>query len=426
MPTAMPSAGSKAFGLVPGSRDPHPRRHALPFVAENTGDRAHSWLGSALAFSREQMAIVRNILNSPLPDARGGICVVIPARNEETLIGRCVASVLDAGLDASHVYAIDDDSTDGTGDVLRGFAGVNVLRNEPRQGKAGSLRSAIEHFRLVERYAFVAILDADSRVTPNYFDAVVKAFTDDPGAVLVCGSPRGQAHNYLTAFRTLEYAMSLFLYRKGQDTLGVITVAPGCASVYRSSILCSLDWDGGTLVEDMDLTVQIHRRRLGRIRFAEDAVVYTQDPRSIREYVGQLTRWYSGTWQVMRLHRLPFGRQRIDAEVALLIGEGLCYSLLVLALPLLAWLSPAAALNCLLLDQSVFALLALVCAWRLRRFDVLLWFPTFAMLRVIGCVVLIRTFWLEVVRRQTLRTWFSVARYDANAQSPYDTGRSLA
>jgi cellulose synthase/poly-beta-1,6-N-acetylglucosamine synthase-like glycosyltransferase len=359
-------------------------------------------------------------------DSRSGVCVVIPARNEEKLIGRCVASVLDAGLDAAHVYAIDDASCDRTGEVLRGFAGVNVLRNEPRKGKAGSLRHAIEHFRLVERYTFVAILDADSHVAPGYFDAVLQAFTDDPQAVLVCGSPRGQVHNYLTAFRTLEYALSLSLYRKGQDRLGIITVAPGCASVYRASILGLLDWNGGTLVEDMDLTVQIHRKRLGRIRFAPDAVVYTQDPQRIRDYVGQLTRWYSGTWQVMRLHRLPRGRQRLDAEMALLIGEGLFYSMLVLALPVLAWLSPAATLRWLLLDQSVFAVLTVVCAWRLRRLDVVLWFPTFAPLRVIGCMVLLRTYWLEVVCRRTLRAWFSVARYDSNTQTRYNTGRSLA
>ncbi|HZL93103.1 MAG TPA: glycosyltransferase family 2 protein [Vicinamibacterales bacterium] len=360
------------------------------------------------------------------PAARSGVCVVIPARNEETLIGRCVASVLDAGLDAARVYAIDDASTDRTGEVLRGFAGVNVLRNEPRRGKAGSLRHAIEHFGLVERYAFVAILDADSHVAPGYFDAVVKAFTDDPEAVLVCGAPRGQAHNYLTASRTLDYALCLWMYRKGQDRLGVITVAPGCASTYRSAVLDSLDWDGGTLVEDMDLTVQIHRKRLGRIRYAVNAVVYTQDPRRLREYVGQLTRWYSGTWQVMRLHRLPLGRQRLDAEFALLIAEGLFYSVMVLALPVLASLWPTATLRWLLLDQGISALAAVACAWHLRRVDVLLWFPTFAPLRVIGCVVWLRTFWLEVVRRQTLRTWFSVARYDSNAQPPYNTGRSLA
>jgi cellulose synthase/poly-beta-1,6-N-acetylglucosamine synthase-like glycosyltransferase len=363
------------------------------------------------------MAIVHTHPNGS-PGTRSGICVVVPARNEEKLVGRCIASVLAAGLDPAHVYAIDDDSTDRTGEVLHSFAGVNVLRNEPRRGKAGSLRHAIERFGLAERYAFVAILDADSHVAEGYFDAVLEAFADDPHAVLVCGSPRGQAYNFLTAFRTLEYELSLVLYRKGQDRLGVITVAPGCATVYRSSILGALDWDGGTLVEDMDLTVQIHRKHLGRIRFAQDAVVYTQDPRRIREYVGQLTRWYCGTWQVMRLHRLPFGRQRLDAEFAVLIGEGLAYSLLVLAIPMLAWLWPTATLRWLLFDQLVFALSAVVCAWRLRRLDVLLWFPTFVPLRVIGCIVLIRTFWLEVIRRRTLRTWFSVARYD--------TGRSLA
>jgi cellulose synthase/poly-beta-1,6-N-acetylglucosamine synthase-like glycosyltransferase len=372
------------------------------------------------------MSIPRSILGLTRSSAHHALCVVIPARNEERLIGRCVASVLAAGIDPADVYAVDDDSCDRTGEVLRSFAGVNVLRNEPRRGKAGSLRHAIEHHRLVERYAFVAILDADSHVAPDYFDTVLKAFVDDPQAVLVCGSPRGQAHNYLTAFRTLEYALSLVLYRKGQDRLGVITVAPGCASVYRSSILDALDWDGGTLVEDMDLTVQIHRKRLGRIRFATDAVVYTQDPQRLSEYVGQLTRWYSGTWQVMRLHRLPLGRQRIDAEVALLIGEGLLYSGLVLALPLLAWLWPAATLRWLLVDQAVFALAAILCARRLRRLDVILWLPTFVPLRVIGCMVWVRTFWLEVVRRRTLRTWFAVARYDANAQWAYDPGRFRA
>ena len=371
------------------------------------------------------MAIVQSHPRNS-PAARSRICVVIPARNEEKLVGRCIASVLAAGLDPAHVYAIDDDSTDRTGEVLHSFAGVNVLRNEPRRGKAGSLRHAIERFGLAERYEFVAILDADSHVAEGYFDAVQKAFADDPHAALVCGSPRGQVHNFLTAFRTLEYALSLVLYRKGQDRLGVITVAPGCASVYRSSILGALDWDGGTLVEDMDLTVQIHRKHLGRIRFARDAVVYTQDPRRIREYVGQLTRWYSGTWQVMRLHRLPFGRQRLDAEFALLIGEGLFYSLMVLALPVLACLWPSTMLRWLALDQLVSALGAFLCAWHLRRLDVLLWFPTFAPLRVLGCIVFVRTFWREMVRRQTLRTWFSVARYETDAHSPYDTGRSLA
>jgi len=360
------------------------------------------------------------MVNAPSDNAargihrRGHLAVVIPALNEETLISRCVSSVIEAGVQPADVYVIDDASSDRTAAVAQGVAGINVLRNENRRGKAASVRHAIEHYGLVERYTLLSLLDADSYVDGGYFSAVSRTFDQDSRAVLVCGSPRGMAHNYLTAFRTLDYYMALFLYRQGQDTAGVITVAPGCASTYQTAILPLLDWDGGTLVEDMDLTIQIHRKRLGRVRYVSSAVVHTQDPRRIRDYVGQLTRWYSGTWQVMRLHRLPLGRQRIDAEFLLLVGEGLIYSVLVLALPVLAWLWPHATLRWLLLDQSVFALAAAMCAVHLRRIDVIAWCPAFVMLRLIGCVIWLRTFWLEIVRQRTLRTWFSVGRYDTD------------
>jgi poly-beta-1,6-N-acetyl-D-glucosamine synthase len=358
-------------------------------------------------------------LSRPVSDSSPytGLCVVIPARNEKMLIARCVSSVIAAGIQPADIFVIDDASTDGMGDVLRQMADVNVLRNLANRGKAGSVRHAIEHYGLVGRYAFLALLDADSHVCRDYFNVVAQTFDADPRAVLVCGSPRGEAHNYLTAFRTLDYYAALLMYRQGQDSIGVITVAPGCASTYRTSILPELDWDGGTLVEDMDLTLQIHRKRLGRVRYARRAVVHTQDPRRLREYIGQLTRWYSGTWQVMRVHRLPFGRQAIDAEFALLVGEGLFYAMLALAMPVLLWLRPSAALTWIALDQGVFAVTALTCAIHLRRADVVAWFPVFLILRWIGCTIWLRTFWLEVVRRQTLRTWFSVGRYDTNDRS---------
>ena len=346
--------------------------------------------------------------------------------NEETLIERCVRSVIEAGVAPEHVFVVDDASTDRTPAVLEDIAGINVLRNEQRRGKAGSVLRLIEYFGIVDRFTCVSLLDADSHVDTGYFAAVSRAFEEDPKAVLVCGSPRGMAYNYLTAFRTLDYFTALLMYRKGQDRIGVITVAPGCASTYKSSIINALDWHGGTLVEDMDLTVQIHRKRLGRVRYISDAIVHTQDPRRIREYVGQLTRWYSGTWQVMRLHRLPLGRQAIDLEFFVLVGEGLAYSLLVVALPLLAWRWPHAMLRWMLLDQGMSAGAALVCAAHLRRADVLVWFPTFVFLRLLGCGIWVRTFWLEIVRQRTLRTWFSVGRYDTDARPAHHARRSLA
>jgi biofilm PGA synthesis N-glycosyltransferase PgaC len=346
------------------------------------------------------------------------VCVVIPAFNEELLLGRCIQSVLTAGVGAEHIYVVDDCSTDRTGDVVREFAGVNLLTNTEKHGKLGGLRRAIDACALVERYTYLALLDADSHVAPDYFVEVLATFSADERNVLVCGAPVSERHNWLTAYRAFEYAVTLRAYRQGQHALGVITVAPGCASTYATRILNSLDWSGQTLVEDMDVTIQIHRRHLGAVAFTPHAVAYTQDPQTVRQYIGQLTRWYCGTWQVMRLRRLLRGGQAIDAEFGLLVGEGLIYALLAAALPVFAYFRPSAVTSLLLLDQAIWLALAVTFAISLRRFDILVSFPTFFFIRALNCGVFLLTLWTEVVLRRTRREWFSVSRYRVHAATP--------
>lgn len=343
------------------------------------------------------------------------VCVVIPAFNEAVLIKRCIDSVIAAGVEARDIYVVDDASTDETRDIVWGFSGINMLTNTRKRGKMGGIADAITHFHLAERYEYFAILDADSHVAPDYFTEILVRFMEHPNAVLVCGTPQSERHNWLTAYRAYEYAVTLRLYRRGQHAMGVITVAPGCASVYRTRVLHQLQWDSQTLVEDMDLTVQIHRRNLGEVVYAPHAVAYTQDPRTLRDYVGQLTRWYRGTWQVMRLREVPFGGQRIDAEFALLLGEGVLFAAVTLCVPLLLWLWPAAVLRVLAFDQVVATLLAVWCAVTLRRVDVLKALPTFPFLRIVNSAILLRTFWSEVVRGEHTMEWFSVNRYGEEA-----------
>jgi len=348
-------------------------------------------------------------------NALGRVCVVIPAYNEEVLVGRCIQSVLDAGLAPHQIYVVDDNSRDNTAVCVEAFAGVNLLRHERNYGKLRGLQHAIDTFDLLGRYEFLSLLDADSHIAPGYFAAVLRRFDEVSDAVLVSGAPYSERYNWITAYRALEYAITLKVYRKGQDNLGVITVAPGCASTYRTSVFAKLDWDNKTLVEDMDVTVQIHRKQLGKVVYTEHAVAYTQDPRTLREYAGQLTRWYSGTWQVMRLHRIPFRFRKLDLEFALLIGEGLIYAVLATLLPLFLWLVPAMTLRALLFDQLMWAGVAVYCAVQLRRADVLAAAPLYLVMRGINCYVLLRTFWIEIVCSRRTETWFSVSRY---SQSP--------
>ena len=113
----------------------------------------------------------------------------------------------------------------------------------------------------------------------------------------------------------------------------------------------------------------------------------------------------------MRLRRVPFGRQRIDAEFAVLLGEGLFFSAVTLCLPLLACVWPKAVVQWIVFDQIVALGLAVLCAIKMRRFDILTALVSFPLLRIVNSAILLRTFWSEVIRGQQTLEWFTVSRY---------------
>jgi glycosyltransferase involved in cell wall biosynthesis len=72
------------------------------------------------------------------------LTVVIPVYNEAQTIETIVDAVLASGIDDLEIVAVDDGSSDGTGDVLRDKLeprGVRVLYHEHNQGKGAALRT---------------------------------------------------------------------------------------------------------------------------------------------------------------------------------------------------------------------------------------------------------------------------------------------
>lgn len=337
------------------------------------------------------------------------LCVIIPAKNEGTVIARTVGSVLAAGIEPKDVFVIDDGSSDKTGEVARSFD-VNVMRNEVNQGKANSIARIMREFCLGTKYDIITLMDADTVVNVEYYREVKKGFDSDDIAV-VCGRAMSVPYNWLTSYRCLGYFWTHFIYRGAQCKMGVINVAPGCAASYRSDVFQKLDWNKDTLVEDMDVTIQVHRRNLGRIVYRPKAEVYTQDPRTLKDYVKQMNRWYTGTWQIAHKYGILNSWSKIDLEFKLLMGEGLLFSLFMLSVPILAPFHPIRALQILLLDMALTFLVALGCGIYDRRADVVWATPSYTIMRFVDCSVLLYSFWKTYVLRHRADIWFSVKRY---------------
>ena len=99
------------------------------------------------------------------------IGVVIPARDEEELIGRCLASVLEAARNVTarvDITVVADGCLDRTVAVARSFRGVRVL--ELDSSNVGAARAAGAAIALTQGAGWLANTDADSVVPPNWLD----------------------------------------------------------------------------------------------------------------------------------------------------------------------------------------------------------------------------------------------------------------
>ena len=334
----------------------------------------------------------------------------MPGKNEALVIARTCESVLASGMKPENVYVVDDGSSDDTGKIALTY-GVNVLTNEKNIGKAASIMRANQVYKLDDRYDGICLMDADSIVDPDYYEKVAQAFQSRPDVAVVSANTKSIKYNWLTAYRAMVYGMSNYIYKQGQSAMGVITVVPGFAASYSSKAFKHLTWDSDTVTEDMDTTIQVHKKGLGSIVYAEAANTWTQDPDTIRDYKKQIYRWHTGAWQVGRKHGCFFGKSKIDIEYTFLMAEGLIFSFVYMLIPLWLLLWPKRVLAMLLIEYLVMLAWTTVTAVGTRRWDILKYSPLFIFVRVIDCYILAKSFINTIVLRKQERAWNSVKRY---------------
>jgi cellulose synthase/poly-beta-1,6-N-acetylglucosamine synthase-like glycosyltransferase len=88
----------------------------------------------------------------------------------------------------------------------------------------------------------------------------------------------------------------------------------------------------GLVIEDFNMTFEVHHKRLGRIAFDPGVRAYTQDPDNFRDYTRQVRRWCLGFWQTVRRH--GFWASQFSLALVLTVFELLMSSLFIVSLPL--------------------------------------------------------------------------------------------
>lgn len=294
------------------------------------------------------------------------ISILIPCHNEEKGIRKSIESCLHQSRKPDHIVVVDDASTDNTVKIVKSFGKkVNLIQMPKRGGN----KSFVQQYGLkfIKDDVFITV-DGDTVLDYQFVERVEKAFLD-PKVAAFAGYVKSMKYNWLTACRELDYVVGQVIHKQAQKHLNYIYVIPGCAGAFRTKLFKKhITFDHDTVTEDLDFTYKLHKLGL-RIEYDQKAIVYTQDPHILREYIKQIRRWYSGGWQNLLKHMdLPVNRPQTALELSLVYLEGLLFAG---ALYIMPFVSLRLYLTLFLVYFSTVTLFTLFAVWKGRRWDLL-------------------------------------------------------
>jgi GT2 family glycosyltransferase len=267
------------------------------------------------------------------------ITVLVPAHNEEALVGRCIRSMVSSagpGVDLMDATAAEAEA-----------AGARVLvLNDPDQEGKGSALSYGFAAALAGASRAVLVIDADSVVGPGLIAAVRHRFQAGAQAVQCRYEVFNSEENHRTRLMTLAFQGFNVIRPRGRERLGLSVGILGNGFALHRDVLTRIPYRAYSIVEDLEYHLALVRAGI-RVEFVDTAAVSGEMPLSNIGAQTQRARWEGGRRRMMRrwaprlMGDVLRGRARlIEPLLDLLaapIASGACLLLIAVCLPV-AWL----------------------------------------------------------------------------------------
>jgi glycosyltransferase involved in cell wall biosynthesis len=185
------------------------------------------------------------------------LSVVIPCYNEAATIARIVEAVRAAPPADKEIIVVDDASTDGSGEQLRGeLAGRidRLIRHEVNRGKGAALRSGFE----AATGDIVLVQDADLEYDPRQYPMLIAPIVDGHADVVYGSRFIGAA----------PHRVLYFWHRVGNGFLTVLsnmftnlnlTDMEACYKVFRREVIASIAIEEDRFGFEPEITAKVAR-----------------------------------------------------------------------------------------------------------------------------------------------------------------------
>ncbi|MEW5951144.1 MAG: glycosyltransferase family 2 protein [Elusimicrobia bacterium] len=247
--------------------------------------------------------ILRKKKNSGSADNKK-IAVLVAAHNEENVISFFLESVLKADYpkDKLEIYAVLDHCSDKTQEICLKYPVNIILRNakEAKPGKAAALNYATQKIGADNFDAF-CYFDADSLMHPSFLKKC--SYLLNKGALAVQGKQVSKNPNdcWLARIISVGQIISAVFFQKPKYFLGLSATFHGKGICLEKNIVKNFLWDENCLTEDLEMQMRLISQGIF-IHWAEEAVVYDEQPVNIKQYMKRTIRWTRGSLDTAKKH----------------------------------------------------------------------------------------------------------------------------
>ena len=362
-----------------------------------------------------------------------GCTILIPAHNEEKVIARTIEAMLrlEYPKEKLKIMVINDGSTDGTRDIIEGYARADrrielfdVPKGEGGKGKSRALNLGVQRVTS----DVIAIYDADNTPDKDSLRYLVAQLLTNSELGAAIGKFRtiNKNVNLLTKFINIETLSFQSMLQAGRWQMHNIATLPGTNFVMWTRLIRQLGgWDEQALTEDSELSIRIYQEGY-KIKFVPYAMTYEQEPQSWRGWVHQRTRWVRGNSYVLAkfLKRIPkFRSKRLMFDVLYTLLLYYVFFFAIVTSDLLFILGAANLVSISLPGPYTFVW---IMAFFLFLFETMLaisydgedkvkQLPILVVMYFTYCqawiYIVVKAWWLEYVKKEK-RTWDKTIRFD--------------
>jgi cellulose synthase/poly-beta-1,6-N-acetylglucosamine synthase-like glycosyltransferase len=225
--------------------------------------------------------------------------IIVPAKNEEKVIGRLLERLVNQEYDKSKLEIIvaEDSSTDSTLEICKLYQNryefVKCIHLEPSNVPNGKSR-ALNYALKIAKGDIIGIFDADTVPRLDVLSYVAPKFKDhNVAAVQGMLLPINVRESIITRFSAIEeliYEYSI----AGRARAGFFIPLEGTASFIRKDILMSLGgFNEYNLTEDLDLSIKLILNGY-KIIYSPSIISWREVPVRLKTLIKQRLRWYRG------------------------------------------------------------------------------------------------------------------------------------